>query len=182
MSAASIFLPSKQGNRIEYSANNTFTPPEGVRFVTVMGCGGGQAGNNLGDKNGGVGAAFGIKSVAVTPGVGVSINIGAGGTVNGEAGDDSSFGSLSFKGADDASSAKVVGSTVGGFYDGVISAADSSVHYSGGLGSASGGGGGAGPFGPGGDSNVSAGSNTGGGGGGGSSWGSGGSGKIIVIW
>jgi hypothetical protein len=81
----------------------TFTPPAGVFkvWVEAWGAGGGSGGVvNGASSGGGAGGTYGFGWCPVTPGVGVTVTVGAGGTAgtsgggNGTPGGTSSFGSL----------------------------------------------------------------------------------------
>lgn len=69
-------------NRRQFTANGTFTVPDGITtvFVTATGGGGGSAGGASGTAGGGGGATIWRRPVPVTPGLVLTITVGAGGT------------------------------------------------------------------------------------------------------
>lgn len=188
MSASHIFLPSKQGNREEFLSSGTFNVPEGVTHVTVLGCGGGQGGQNGGDKRGGNGAGLVVGSVSVTPGSSVSVTVGGGGAPGLGVGGNSSFGSFVMKGAGNLLAVVRSGYTTGGDPNGGSfgALAQGNGRFDGGSNNGTdSGGGGAGAFGNGANFGQTAGNNTGAGGGASSGIlpaGNGGSGRVIVVW
>lgn len=88
-----------------FTSSGTFTPATGVNYVWVVAVGGGGGGgggqasvSTAGGGGGGAGATV-YKQVAVTPGVGITVTIGAAGTAgttgnNGGTGGDTTFGAL----------------------------------------------------------------------------------------
>jgi len=79
-----------------FTSSGTFTPPAGVSSVDVLIVGGGGAGGATSgtaqEGGGGAGGLRWLTGLAVTPGVGVAVTVGAGGT-GGNNGGNSSFGS-----------------------------------------------------------------------------------------
>lgn len=207
----------------EFTASGTFVVPAGVTSVWVTMCGGGGSGavrtNTASAAATGGGSGFFViqRPVSVTSGASITVTIGAGGTavstngaLNGNAGGDTSFGSLTVSGGQaglESTTTNVLppqgGKASNGFGSGASMAAllNFSGTYANGLDvnvlattGPRGSGGGGGLFGVGGDgtNNGNAGSaaaNSGGGGGGNATTsntsktsGAGGSGRCIVEW
>src|SRR5690606_29511418 len=83
-----------------FTESGEFTPTESAVDVLVVG-GGGAGGNGNGSGGGGAGEVVMREGYTVTPGVPISVVIGAGGVVTqdiGGSGGDSSFGTLTAKG------------------------------------------------------------------------------------
>lgn len=76
-----------------FTSSGTFTPAAGVRNIHLLVVGGGGGGGSSGAGGGGAGGVVYIPNFAVTPSVGITVTIGAGGAVivNGV---NSSFGSI----------------------------------------------------------------------------------------
>src|SRR5205085_11912954 len=74
---------------VRFASSGTFVVPQGVKFVTVVGCGGGGAGGGGGGSNstiesnaggGGAGAPVLTTTITVAAGQSVSVVIGSGGS------------------------------------------------------------------------------------------------------
>jgi hypothetical protein len=184
----------------------TWTCPSGVSSVQVRCWGGGEGGSNgaLSPGQGGVGGGYSINtSVAVTPGIGYPVTVGAGGTNSGSLnGGNSEFagnsatvagyggnvaGTNTYNGGSGGASGTSTGGG-GGSSGGTGSNGNAgAAGNSGGAGGAAVTGGGAGGAGSSTSANGINGSSPGGGGGGssgvgGSQGGVGGSGQVIITW
>jgi hypothetical protein len=85
--------PNIVTNYQAFTSSGTFTPAAGVRNIHLLVVGGGGGGGSSGAGGGGAGGVVYIPNFAVTPSVGITVTIGAGGAVivNGV---NSSFGSI----------------------------------------------------------------------------------------
>lgn len=177
MSVGSIYFPDKGiMKRDLFAASSTWTAPNGVTEVLLIGCGGGGGGSGYDTTdsgyggNGGQGAPLAVKRVTVSPGTTYNITIGSGGAtalINnaGQPGGSTLFDVLAtFKGGYGGARPSatrdqvIVNGSIGGnggdvaLGSGPVAGQDT-VEYSGGTVGGStnyGGGGGAGPFGNGG--------------------------------
>lgn len=181
-----------------FTSSGTFTVPAGVTKVAVQVWGGGGGSGSAasgGASGGGGGGAFGEGVVAVTPGAGVSVTIGAAGTAgsgsNGGNGGVSSFGTaiVSTGGVGSVSAAGGVAGAGGA--GGTVSGASATLAQSGAAGANGGfvggdyvGGGGGPAFMSAGGYTVGAGAMPGAGGGGvtNSSGRAGAAGLVVVRW
>lgn len=85
--------PNIVTNYQSFTSSGTFTPAAGVRNIQLLVVGGGGGGGNGGGGGGGAGGVVYIPNFAVTPSVGITVTIGAGGAANAN-GVNSSFGSI----------------------------------------------------------------------------------------
>ena len=80
-------------NYQQFTTSGTFTPAAGVRNIQLLVVGGGGSGASGGAGGGGAGGVVYIPNFAVTPSVGITVTIGAGGSSLSN-GANSSFGSI----------------------------------------------------------------------------------------
>ena len=144
-----VTFTSSSGTTVTITSNQTWTAPAGVTSVTVEAWGGGGGGANIASSSfgggGGGGGAYAVKSnIAVVPGTGYAVVVGAGGTTGANGGDSSfNVSTVVAKGGNSASTNSTSGAT-----GGLASASIGDTKYTGGggangSGTSYGGGGGA---------------------------------------